>query len=97
MYWTYTSTRPFSNSTEAALFSVALYYWPLTPQAIQGLSLGALTKSLLAAYVGVLIRPTSLILWVFLGGKVLVDAFCLGGLRRALPLALHAAVTGYVV
>ena len=77
VYWLYTASRPFSNTMEAALCSIALYYWPMSRARVLHVSRTHHTYriALLAAWAAVLVRPTSVILWSFLGLQVLYDAW----------------------
>lgn len=78
LYWLYTASRTFSNTFEAAVCSIALYYWPLSRAAVNHLrvpkSSRAYRMALFAAWLAVLIRPTSLVLWSFLGMRLVNDA-----------------------
>ena len=78
LYWMFTATRTFSNTLEAALCSMALSAWPLCTADVQRLASGparrAYRLALLAAFTAVLVRPTSLVIWSFLGLKLLWDA-----------------------
>ncbi|XP_067678293.1 GPI mannosyltransferase 3-like [Haliotis asinina] len=58
----YCSTRTLTNSTEAVLVTMALYYypWPKSPQT------SSLSKFLVLAALSVIVRPTAAILWVLL-------------------------------
>ncbi|WFD47834.1 glycosylphosphatidylinositol anchor biosynthesis [Malassezia furfur] len=94
LYWTYTCARPLSNSTEAALLSIALYYWPLTARDVAHGSTASLILALFAAFAGILVRPTGLLVWAFLGAKALYDGAHTGGPRSIARLVSVAAVTG---
>lgn len=96
LYWTYTCARPLSNSTEAALNSIALYYWPLTAYDVVHGSTASLVLALVAAYTGILVRPTGLLIWAFLGGKALCDGAYAGGPRSVARLVGVATLVGYV-
>ena len=78
LYWLYTASRTFSNTFEAAVCSIALYYWPLSRAAVNHLRVSkssrAYRMALFAAWLAVLIRPTSLVLWSFLGMRLVNDA-----------------------
>lgn len=78
LYWMFTATRTFSNTLEAALCSMALSAWPLCAADVQRLASGRVRRAyrlaLLAAFAAVLVRPTSLVIWSFLGLKLLWDA-----------------------
>lgn len=62
----YCCTRTLTNSMEASLFSIGLYYWELSLQ--QNTSkekvVSAMCKALLLASLSCLVRPTAVILWV---------------------------------
>ena len=96
LYWTYTCARPLSNSTEAALLSIALCYWPLSARDDAHGSTASLILALFAAFAGILVRPTGLLVWAFLGAKALYDGAHTGGPRSIARLVSVAAVTGYV-
>lgn len=78
LYWMFTATRTFSNTLEAAFCSMALSVWPLCAADVQRLNSRSARNgyrlALLAAFVSVLVRPTSLVMWSFLGLKLLWDA-----------------------
>ncbi len=94
----YCSTRTFSNSLEATLTIMALYYWPWpapgpgTPRArAQGRRL-----SLLLAAAAVVLRPTNLLVWLAVLAATLARMAPLS--RAALaPLARDAALCGAAV
>lgn len=61
----YASTRTYTSSLEAALTVAALAQWPsLSPRPA---STGSRAWALVLAAVACVVRPTSAILWVFLG------------------------------
>ncbi|XJO72856.1 hypothetical protein BDV3_003923 [Batrachochytrium dendrobatidis] len=65
--------RTYSNSLEACLTSIALYYWPWSRDEVQG---NRPTRrnfriSLIFAALSCIVRPTSAILWIFLGTSLL--------------------------
>jgi phosphatidylinositol glycan class B len=64
----YSSTRTFSNSIETVLCSVAFYFWPWTDQdfSLPSFSFKRLVALVLAA-VACAFRPTSAVIWIFLG------------------------------
>ena len=90
-YLLYTSSRTFSNTAEAAFVSIALYFWPLSAR---GASRTRFLLALAAAYVAVLFRPTSLLLWVFLGVHHLSNMRKLGA-AHVVRAIVDAAVVGY--
>ena len=57
VYWLYTASRPFSNTMEAALCCIALYYWPLSRACVLHVSRTRHTYriALLAAWAAVLV------------------------------------------
>lgn len=78
-YGLYTATRTLSNNVEAVLCSAALLYWPLSSPQVAQLSSSehvraSFRRGLAAAFLAVLFRPTILVFWAFLGGKLLYDA-----------------------
>lgn len=91
-----------------SLCSIALFYWPLAASQVarvqsDAIGRGAFRKALVAAFLTVLIRPTSLVLWAFLSAKVLRDAYSAPEARgtasrtaAAASLVLDAAVVGCV-
>ena len=90
-YLLYTSSRTLSNTAEAAFVSIALYFWPLSAR---GASRTRFLLALAAAYVAVLFRPTSLLLWVFLGVHHLSNMRKLGA-AHVVRAIVDAAVVGY--
>ncbi|WFC99020.1 glycosylphosphatidylinositol anchor biosynthesis [Malassezia yamatoensis] len=97
LYWTYTCTRPFSNSTEATLFCIALYYWPRALDTGHKTAWMPFAKALLAAFTCVLFRPTSLVMWSFLGSKLVIDTLRYQSLRVALKCLVLAMLIGVLV
>ncbi|WFD32198.1 glycosylphosphatidylinositol anchor biosynthesis [Malassezia sp. CBS 17886] len=93
LYLAYTGARTFSNTAEAALCSVALYYWPLDPARVSAMRVSRRARvrfcqAVAAAFLAVLMRPTSLVLWAFLGARALWDAARTRVLARTLLLAV---------
>ncbi|CAD6972112.1 unnamed protein product, partial [Tilletia controversa] len=69
-YALHTATRTFSNSLEASLTSAALFHWPSSSASSRRqVNLG---PSLFFIGLTFLIRPTSAILWIFLGVELLL-------------------------
>lgn len=97
-YWLYTAPRTFSNSAEAALTSAALALWPLSPHAARALDQPRVRRAyrgaLLAAWVAVLVRPTSLVPWAFLGAALLAQARRQRAVAVGDALWIGAAVLG---
>ncbi|WFD36575.1 glycosylphosphatidylinositol anchor biosynthesis [Malassezia cuniculi] len=92
-YLLFTSSRTFSNTAEAALVSIALYFWPLTDR---GVPRRRFLVALAAAYTAVLVRPTSIVLWAFLGVWHLADMSKRGALP-VLKAITDAVLVGAVV
>jgi phosphatidylinositol glycan class B len=67
----YCLTRTYSNSFEASLTMIALYYWP--SQRVPVSTRRDLRIGLAIAAISSLARPTSLIVWQFMGIKLLFD------------------------
>ncbi|KAK9762674.1 glycosylphosphatidylinositol anchor biosynthesis [Basidiobolus ranarum] len=69
------STRLLANSLEASLTIMALYYWPFT-NLIANLPhevwLKQLSKALSLAVLACVLRPTTVVIWIFLGLVLLV-------------------------
>ncbi|TPX33207.1 hypothetical protein SmJEL517_g03891 [Synchytrium microbalum] len=80
-FWFYAGIRTYSNSMEAVLTWVGLYFWPWTTSS-------RLTASLLAAYLTFVIRPTGVMLWSFLGLSLLIRA------NRKISVLLKALAVG---
>ncbi|KAE8209699.1 hypothetical protein CF327_g6348 [Tilletia walkeri] len=85
-YALHTATRTFSNSLEASLTSAALFYWP-TPSS--NLNLG---PSLLFIGLTFMIRPTSAILWSFLG----LDLLLRQSPRSALKILVQCTIALFI-
>ncbi|PKI82369.1 Gpi10p [Malassezia vespertilionis] len=96
-YWVYTATRTFANTTEAALCSITLYFWPLSPVLVTHTPMRTFRCALLAAFCAVLIRPTSLVLFAFLGLHTLYMAWRHAGVKRACILLANALAVGLPV
>ncbi|KAK0525777.1 glycosylphosphatidylinositol anchor biosynthesis [Tilletia horrida] len=67
-YALHTATRTFSNSLETTLTAAALHYWPTSPRGGKF----DLRASLLPISLAFMIRPTSAVLWIFLGADLLL-------------------------
>ena len=67
----YTITRTYSNSLEASLTMVALYYWPSKRPPIS--TRQDLRRSLAFASIACIIRPTSLLTWAYMGTLLLIE------------------------
>lgn len=97
IYWMYTASRTFSNTMEAALCSIALFYWPLSPHHAMRVShsLRTYRAALTAVWLAVLMRPTSCIIWLLLGAKTMYSArrTCLWYVVRE-PVWIGAVVLG---
>lgn len=63
----YCITRTLSNSLETVLTVVSLYYWPSLRTNLTKMPPGSRTWALLAAALACAIRPTSAIIWVYVG------------------------------
>jgi phosphatidylinositol glycan class B len=86
----YCGIRTYSNSIEASLTMVALYYWPFprlpTP------TRSDLRIALAIAAITCIIRPTSLLVWFFLGFHLLSNYP-----HRSLSIIFDAITTGIFV
>ncbi|KAG0053431.1 glycosylphosphatidylinositol anchor biosynthesis [Gryganskiella cystojenkinii] len=104
------STRTLANSLEAALTIVALYYWPFTPSKTGSGSTrrvgsnikenktltqqGSLTIALVIASLTCIFRPTSAILWIFLGLSILASDFFKGNLKAVATTIVSVILIG---
>ncbi|KAI8362238.1 Alg9-like mannosyltransferase family-domain-containing protein [Mortierella sp. GBAus27b] len=102
-WWNFfASTRTLANSTEAALTIVALYYWPFPSASASPSSTsaekagkpseqGRLTIALAIAFLTCIFRPTAAIMWIFLGGSLLVR-YCMNGDIKSIITTLASVV-----
>lgn len=93
-YTLFTASRTFSNTAEAALVAAALSFWPLSPRTA---SRPRFLAALAAAFTAVLLRPTSLVLWAFLGAWHLAATARRGGPAAAAHTIFDAAWVGALV
>ncbi|KAL9932066.1 hypothetical protein V8E36_009127 [Tilletia maclaganii] len=96
-YMGHTSVRTFSNSLEATLTTAALYYWPVGA-GHEGRRQTNILASLFFMSLAFIIRPTSAILWVFLGlglvwrhprSTVRIAAQCAAAIGLALGIQIY--------
>ncbi|BFZ63935.1 glycosylphosphatidylinositol anchor biosynthesis [Saitoella coloradoensis] len=64
-------TRTFSNSLETVLTACAMYHWPSSQSTKTG---GSAVLALLLAAVACVMRPTNALLWVWLGGHLMLTS-----------------------
>ncbi|TPX38674.1 hypothetical protein SeLEV6574_g07696 [Synchytrium endobioticum] len=67
-FWFYAGVRTYSNSMEAVLTWIGLYYWPWSNSPARPTSI---TKALILAALACVIRPPGIIFWSFLGWDLL--------------------------
>ncbi|KAG0064799.1 glycosylphosphatidylinositol anchor biosynthesis [Linnemannia elongata] len=87
------STRTLANSLEASLTIVALYYWPFMGSS-SAKSKGNLKLSLFIASLTCIFRPTAAILWLFLGGSLILGLVYQGRWASIIYTGLNVAVIG---
>jgi phosphatidylinositol glycan class B len=78
---------------EASLTIIALYYWPFIGTS-SGKTKGNLKLSLFIASLTCIFRPTAAILWLFLGGWLILGLVRQGRWASILYTGLSAAVIG---
>ncbi|AOA62252.1 Putative glycosyl phosphatidyl inositol biosynthesis mannosyltransferase [Komagataella phaffii CBS 7435] len=81
----YCYTRTFSNSFETVLTVIAMYYWPseLTFLSVNEFNIGQFISALLVAGISCFSRPTSAIIWSYMGSVLLyrsIYSFKLAGI-----------------
>ncbi|KAG0280015.1 glycosylphosphatidylinositol anchor biosynthesis [Linnemannia gamsii] len=87
------STRTLANSMEASLTIVALYYWPFIGSS-SGSTKGNLKLSLFIASLTCIFRPTAAILWLFLGGWLLLRLVRQGRWASIIYTGLNVTIIG---
>ncbi|ORY05367.1 hypothetical protein K493DRAFT_275165 [Basidiobolus meristosporus CBS 931.73] len=95
------STRLLANSLETSLTAMALYYWPShsrTPTNQTEEWLGQLSKALTLAALSCVLRPTTAVIWIFLGAILVVKriTYLIPILSRVITIGL-LAVAGMVL
>lgn len=71
-YYLYTAVRTFSNTNEASLCSVALFYWFQSQRHTNAIVTRDAVKALVLAAFACLLRPTNAVLWIFLIPRAIV-------------------------
>ncbi|KAI8605845.1 Alg9-like mannosyltransferase family-domain-containing protein [Dissophora ornata] len=100
------STRTLANSMEAALTIVSLYYWPFTTaspllspsspasSSHRSTKQGSQRLSLAIAFLTCLFRPTAAIMWIFLGGSLLIGYMVNNDFKSVLTTLANVVVIG---
>lgn len=103
----YCLCRTYSNSTEASLMSIALYFWPASRDDLKK-GRKYFRISLIFAAIACIFRPTNAIFWVYLGAKyviqfrnkfkeIIADVIAIGGFAVTVSIAIDYFFYGKLV